>query len=401
MFISEAKKVLQDNGYQVIMENNDNEEEFIGKLRQKVLNFAKKVSFNVDKEWLETVLFEAYDKGWDMETAFKQVWKAVYTDPDESILSTEVELDCFKDFLVEYRTKGSLNKKTLAKMQKDDEENKPLETKPETPNNETPNAEEPFEQTEEYVQKWYKVFNEKYFDNELRMPPFKWRTVKSYVGQCCCSFNIYTQKIVCDVINLNKKKLSNFKIFRNTLVHEMVHQWQYEMMPDENIKYANSVCGRAATRAWWKWLGLTQDNGHGARWLNKANELNRKFPELHITRFNNSETINNMDDEGNINKDYVDLIASSHLITIESAFGSKKNVTFINDETYKKLIQDLEDGKYFALIMREYEFDPEKLKNYGLKPQESIYYGYKWKFFNDLCKNGAVDKYSYKRLKKS
>ena len=59
MFISEAKKVLQDNGYQVIMENNDNEDEFIGKLRQKVLDFAKKVSFNVDKEWLETVLLES------------------------------------------------------------------------------------------------------------------------------------------------------------------------------------------------------------------------------------------------------------------------------------------------------------------------------------------------------
>ena len=103
MLISEAKKVLQDSGYQVIIENNDNEEEFIGKLRQKVLDFAKKVSFKVDKEWLETVLFEAYDKGWDMETAFKQVWKAVYTDPNESTLSNDVELDYFKEFLLEYQ----------------------------------------------------------------------------------------------------------------------------------------------------------------------------------------------------------------------------------------------------------------------------------------------------------
>lgn len=396
MFISEAKKVLQDSGYQVIMENNDNEDEFIGKLRQKILDFAKKVSFNVDKEWLETVLFEAYDKGWDMETAFKQVWKAVYTDPNESTLSNDVELDYFKEFLLEYRTKGSLNKKTLAKMKKDDEENKPLETRPETPNDE-----EPFEQTEAYVQKWYKVFNEKYFNNELRMPPFKWRSVKTYVGQCCCNFNIYTQKIVCYVINLNKKRLTNFKTFRNTLVHEMVHQWQHELMPDEDIKYANSVCRWAATRDWWKFLGLTQDNGHADRWLKKAKELNEKFPELNITRYNNSETINNMDDEGNISDEYVDKLANSHLLTIESAFNSKKFVRFIDDETYNKLLNDIEDGKYGGLLFFEYEFDLEKLKNYGLKPTNDMNYGYKWKFFNELCKNGAVNKYSYKRLKKS
>lgn len=396
MLISEAKKVLQDSGYQVIIENNDNEEEFIGKLRQKVLDFAKKVSFKVDKEWLETVLFEAYDKGWDMETAFKQVWKAVYTDPNESTLSNDVELDYFKEFLLEYRTKGSLNKKTLAKMKKDDEESKPLETRPETPN-----AEEPFEQTEAYVQKWYKVFNEKYFNNELRMPPFKWRSVKTYVGQCCCSFNIYTQKIVCNVINLNKNRLTNFKTFRNTLVHEMAHQWQHELIPDEEIKYANSVCRWAASRQWWKFLGLVQDNGHADRWLKKATELNEKFPELNITRFNNSETINNMDDEGNINQEYVDKLANSHLITIESVFGNRKSVTFIDDETYQKLLKELDDGKYFASVFYEYEFDPEKLKNYGLKPQNSIYLGYKLKFFKELCKNGAVNKYSYKRLKKS
>lgn len=389
MFIYEAKKILQDKGYKVIMENNDDEEEFIGKLRQKVLNFAKKVSFKVDKEWLETVLFEAYDKGWDMETAFKQVWKSVYTDPNESILTNNVESGDFGEFLVEYRTKGSLNKKTLAKMK---DEKKPIEI---------PDDENYFEQSEAYIQKWYKVFNEKYFNNELKMPPFKWRSIKSYVGQCCCSFNIYTQKIVCDVINLNKKRLTNFKTFRNTLVHEMVHQWQHELMPDEEIRYANSVCGRAATRDWWKFLCLTQDGGHADRWLKKATELNEKFPELNITRFNNSETINNMDDEGNISKEYVDKLANSHLLTIESAFNSKKYVTFIDDETYNKLLQDLEDGKYRALFFFEYDFDPEKLKNYGLQPKNDINYGYKWRFFNELCKNGAVNKYHYTRLKKS
>lgn len=396
MFIYEAKKFLQDKGYKVIMENDDNEEEFIGKLRQKVLNFAKKVSFKVDKEWLETVLFEAYDKGWDMETAFKQVWKSVYTDPNESILTNNVESGDFGEFLVEYRTKGSLNKKTLAKMKKEDEESKPLETKPELPDDE-----EYFEQTEAYVQKWYKVFNEKYFNNELRMPPFKWRSIKSYVGQCCCSFNIYTQKIVCDVINLNKKKLTNFKTFRNTLVHEMAHQWQHELMPDEDIRYANSVCGRAATSDWWKFLCLTQDGGHSGRWLEKATELNEKFPELNITRFNSNETVNNMDDNGQISKEYYDKIANSHLLTIESPFKRSKMVTFIDDATYQNLLNQLEEGRWFSTFFYEYEFDTDKLVKYGLKPSNSINYGYKVKFFNELCKNGAVNKYSYKRLKKS
>ena len=82
-------------------------------------------------------------------------------------------------------------------------------------------------------------------------------------------------------------------------------------------------------------------------------------------------------------------------------FTKVKAVIFIDDETYKKLLQDLEDGKYSSVFFYEYEFDPEKLKNYGLKPKNDINRGYKWKFFNELCKEGAVKKYSYKRLKKS
>ncbi len=85
----------------------------------------------------------------------------------------------------------------------------------------------------------------------------------------------------------------------------------------------------------------------------------------------------------------------------ESAFNSKKHVTFIDDETYNKLLQDLEEGKYRALFFFEYDFDPEKLKNYGLQPKNDINLGYKWRFFNELCKNGAVNKYHYTRLKKS
>lgn len=75
----------------LITEETEKENEFIDELRQKILDFADKVSFKVDKEWLETILFEAYDKGWDMETAFKQVWRGVYTNPDDSNLTNEVE----------------------------------------------------------------------------------------------------------------------------------------------------------------------------------------------------------------------------------------------------------------------------------------------------------------------
>ena len=46
-------------------------------------------------------------------------------------------------------------------------------------------------------------------------------------------------------------------------------------------------------------------------------------------------------------------------------------------------------------------FEDKKLKNYGLQPKNDINYGYKWKFFNELCKNGVVNKYHYTRLKKS
>jgi len=305
----------------------------------------------------------------------------------------------FKQFILEYRTKGALGKKTIEKLKKTEEEQKPVEEP--KPSEEQNSTDIKIEYSVPFIEKWYKVFNDKYFNGELKMPPLAWRKVKSFMGRCSNVFNIFTQKISCKSITLNKE-LKDFKNFRNTLVHEMIHQWQHETITEEEIKRANSACRWGANIEWWNYLGLAQEGGHTGKWLEKAQELNKMFPELKITRYHNAETLNNTDEEGNISQNYIAEVSNGHLLTYTVRWSNKNYCTFLSDKAYNELVETLKNPeKYQGFIFKEYKFKPEKLANYGVKPAESITVGYKWQFFVHLCKEGAVDKYDYEILKRN
>lgn len=81
MFLNEAKELLQKHGYKVLNEEMY-EKEYLDTLRKFILDKAEAENFNVDMEQLEAVMFEAYNRDMDLETAKEKVWLAVYMDKD-------------------------------------------------------------------------------------------------------------------------------------------------------------------------------------------------------------------------------------------------------------------------------------------------------------------------------
>lgn len=81
MFLNEAKELLKNHGYKVLNEEMY-EKEYLDTLRKFILAKAEAENFNVDMEQLEAVMFEAYNRDMDLETAKEKVWLAVYMDKD-------------------------------------------------------------------------------------------------------------------------------------------------------------------------------------------------------------------------------------------------------------------------------------------------------------------------------
>ena len=81
MHLNEAKQLLQKNGYRVLNEETY-EKEYLDKLREFIMKKAEEENFTVDKDELESVMFEAFDRDMDLEVAKEKVWLAVYMDKD-------------------------------------------------------------------------------------------------------------------------------------------------------------------------------------------------------------------------------------------------------------------------------------------------------------------------------
>lgn len=79
MTLNEAKEIILQQGWKLLKEEVY-EKEYFDVLRTAILNKAKKENFNVDEDLLEALIFEAYDRNMDLETAKKKVWLAVYVD---------------------------------------------------------------------------------------------------------------------------------------------------------------------------------------------------------------------------------------------------------------------------------------------------------------------------------
>lgn len=88
MTLSEAKGIIEAQGWRILKEEVY-EKEYLDELRKAVLKKAEEENFEVDMEELEAVMFEAYDRDMDLETAKEKVWLAVYVDKNGTGIEVE------------------------------------------------------------------------------------------------------------------------------------------------------------------------------------------------------------------------------------------------------------------------------------------------------------------------
>ena len=146
------------------------------------------------------------------------------------------------------------------------------------------------------------------------------------------------------------------------------------------------------SRKWCNALGWGTDGlGHSGVWEAKANELNKKFKELHIQRIGGKNAVANRTATGRIKKSAIKAAEGNHAVMITRW---KTYFTFLNDAELKAAKKD-------SLVKEiyEFEYDPTKVAEYGLKVCSAYTRGYKQKFFTYLCKEGVIKKFTKKQIK--
>lgn len=88
MTINEAKEIILQQGWKLLKEEVY-EKEYLDELRKAVLKKAEEENFEVDIDELEAVMFKAYDRDMDLETAKEKVWLAVYVDKNGTGIEVE------------------------------------------------------------------------------------------------------------------------------------------------------------------------------------------------------------------------------------------------------------------------------------------------------------------------
>ena len=144
----------------------------------------------------------------------------------------------------------------------------------------------------EDVYKYFNEFNEKYFDNYLK--PIEIKIVDNInsndLGNHISHIDYTKQDVIFDNIIINQAKMHTFDIFRNTLVHEMIHYYV-------NLKYKpNRILWDMVLTTFspsdfndkyklpqiLEMLNLYENQNHKGKWKEMADKLNNKFKELDI-----------------------------------------------------------------------------------------------------------------------
>jgi hypothetical protein len=90
----------------------------------------------------------------------------------------------------------------------------------------------PFRPTEEDIIYAYNIINQHVFDGQLRRPKITQGRIKKCWGLCRWHDDSRTGKFHTDIKLVDKWYCVQW--FMNTLAHEMIHQWQWEVYRVEN-----------------------------------------------------------------------------------------------------------------------------------------------------------------------
>lgn len=249
--------------------------------------------------------------------------------------------------------------------------------------------------TGSFIAKYWEIYNDKYFDGKLKRPRgFFPSRGKGSLGTCYCDFDPVKEQIFCMSIKINTR-IENYLTFRNTLVHEMVHQWAYQSLDDGDIRMANSR-GRARSRKWWNALTSPMGkDGHHGIWLTKCEELMSKFPYLNLKKYGSKDEIELDDEEV---KEVVKKNKNCHIVLCEPGNRKNKYFYYLTDEGFQDLKKNIELGNKPGR-WTEYEFDPEKLAQEKLTPTNYAL-GSAWRgsYLDNLIERGVVKSWPEKHI---
>lgn len=141
------------------------------------------------------------------------------------------------------------------------------------------------ELNQEFLEKAFNKFNEKYFDNKLNPIPLKIMDMEEN-GKFTYIIHYYDKKFEPIEIKINPRCKQSFSLFRNVLVHEMLHYYvSTYYLPDEDT-WAKALCEalRGKRKKSLATLGCSPSTCHGGEWLKLAKKLNSTYKELAITR---------------------------------------------------------------------------------------------------------------------
>ena len=93
----------------------------------------------------------------------------------------------------------------------------------------TPMFEGKYDANEDDAVKTYHLLNKYVFDNVLDRPKFNIKRTRGYWGMCDGRMDILDERFFVEEITLSKK-FTHKAMFVATIAHEMVHQWQWEVL---------------------------------------------------------------------------------------------------------------------------------------------------------------------------
>lgn len=250
-------------------------------------------------------------------------------------------------------------------------------------------------QSIEYTEKWlaaqWSFFNKKYFGGKLKKPlEFKWKRMKSY-GVCSYDYDPKKNKIVCTAISIGRTNQKSYRDFRDTLVHEMVHQWAAEAVTKTRILAANAK-GKARSRKWWYALSIGGRDGHSNEWREKCEELMRADKTLILQKYGTDASKINA--KGKAKAALVDKTKGYHLVVWKESI---RRMCWLSQDSYETLLSLIKSGSVKGTY-EEFTYDANKIAGHDLHSTGYGGYGryYSIGFFEELQKEGAVNSYGTK-----
>lgn len=214
-----------------------------------------------------------------------------------------------------------------------------------------------------FIKVQWGIFNKKYFGGSLKEPRFFMPSRSGSLGKCTSDYDPRNNEIFCSAIRVNED-VQNYQTFRNVLVHEMVHQWAYQQISQDDIRRANAY-GMARSRRWWNALTKSMGkDGHHGIWLTKCEELMSEFHYLKLNKFGQKDEL---EASGEEMAAAIKATQGNHIVLCEPGGGRHKYFYYLTDEGFNNLKKEVEEGNKQGKWV-EYKFDPEKLAREKLTP---------------------------------